>query len=240
MVLGGQFGGSELRLNANYYITKQIIPALSRVFQLVGADVSSWWADMPRQYRHPTMSFPVMDRTGARGVGRTVDHYFRTRTCMLCFELHRSVVTALAIINASLCLTVIYAATCSYVCDRCGLITLSSRRRGGIALIAQLAPHGCSTSRRTAGVRQRRKGLRCWGFARHAARIWSVLAPHPVQARSVALHVYAKPAVQATQPESLDKTAGRCDSLDCPVFFSREKANHVCDAQNAIARDTAW
>lgn len=32
-----------LRLNATYYITKQILPPLDRVFSLLGVDVFSWW-----------------------------------------------------------------------------------------------------------------------------------------------------------------------------------------------------
>jgi hypothetical protein len=48
-------------LNSEYYITKQIIPALNRVFGLVGAgspslvssiayfaDLEAWWASLPR------------------------------------------------------------------------------------------------------------------------------------------------------------------------------------------------
>jgi len=32
----------SLRLNATYYITKQILPPLNRAFSLLGADVFSW------------------------------------------------------------------------------------------------------------------------------------------------------------------------------------------------------
>lgn len=35
--------GGRYRLNAQYYITKQINPAIARVLQLVGADVPAWW-----------------------------------------------------------------------------------------------------------------------------------------------------------------------------------------------------
>lgn len=35
--------GGRLRLNAQYYITKQINAALARVLQLVGVDVNAWW-----------------------------------------------------------------------------------------------------------------------------------------------------------------------------------------------------
>lgn len=41
----------DLRLNGEYYIRKQIIPSLERIFQLAGADVKSWYDEMPRVHR---------------------------------------------------------------------------------------------------------------------------------------------------------------------------------------------
>ena len=38
----------SLRLNATYYITKQILPPLARMFQLIGVDVFSWYQELPR------------------------------------------------------------------------------------------------------------------------------------------------------------------------------------------------
>lgn len=38
----------SLRLNATYYITKQILPPLARMFQLIGVDVFNWYQDLPR------------------------------------------------------------------------------------------------------------------------------------------------------------------------------------------------
>lgn len=37
-----------LRLNATYYITKQILPPLARIFSLIGIDVFSWYQELPR------------------------------------------------------------------------------------------------------------------------------------------------------------------------------------------------
>lgn len=39
---------SALRLNTTYYITKQILPPLARIFSLVGIDVFSWYHELPR------------------------------------------------------------------------------------------------------------------------------------------------------------------------------------------------
>lgn len=38
----------SLRLNTTYYITKQILPPLGRMFQLIGVDVFSWYQELPR------------------------------------------------------------------------------------------------------------------------------------------------------------------------------------------------
>lgn len=38
----------SLRLNATYYITKQILPPLARNFNLIGVDVFSWYHELPR------------------------------------------------------------------------------------------------------------------------------------------------------------------------------------------------
>lgn len=37
-----------LRLNATYYITKQILPPLARIFSLIGIDVFNWYHELPR------------------------------------------------------------------------------------------------------------------------------------------------------------------------------------------------
>ena len=41
----------NLRLNATYYITKQILPPLDRMFSLVGVDVFAWYNELPRIVR---------------------------------------------------------------------------------------------------------------------------------------------------------------------------------------------
>ncbi|KAI9502882.1 hypothetical protein BX070DRAFT_225753 [Coemansia spiralis] len=42
---------ADLRLNAQYYIEKQITPALDRVFSLMGVDVRAWIDKMPKRLR---------------------------------------------------------------------------------------------------------------------------------------------------------------------------------------------
>lgn len=42
---------AALRLNAAYYLSKQILPPLGRIFQLIGVDVFSWYKELPRVRR---------------------------------------------------------------------------------------------------------------------------------------------------------------------------------------------
>lgn len=41
----------SLRLNANYYITKAILPPLDRAFKLMGVQVTAWYDELPRVHR---------------------------------------------------------------------------------------------------------------------------------------------------------------------------------------------
>ena len=47
---------TSLRINAVYYINKQVLPALNRVLALVGVDVFSWFDELPRRNR---VSVPI-------------------------------------------------------------------------------------------------------------------------------------------------------------------------------------
>lgn len=40
-----------LRLNSTYYITKQILPPVARIFSLIGVDVFGWYHTLPRVRR---------------------------------------------------------------------------------------------------------------------------------------------------------------------------------------------
>ena len=78
--------GGKLRLHAVYYITKQIIPALERVLNLVGADPRSWFVGMTKPQRllpqkRPPAALPLTDmgKPGA-GIG-TIDQYYLSRHC---------------------------------------------------------------------------------------------------------------------------------------------------------------
>lgn len=66
----------DLRLNGEYYIRKHIIPSMERIFQLAGADVKSWYEEMPRVQRavpltHPGPGQPSSSSTSGSPTGST-------------------------------------------------------------------------------------------------------------------------------------------------------------------------
>ncbi|XP_044025704.1 DNA polymerase zeta catalytic subunit isoform X2 [Siniperca chuatsi] len=73
----------SLRLNATYYITKQILPPLARMFQLIGVDVFSWYQELPR-IQKASCSSAVGEEVGRKG---TISQYFTTLHCPVCDEL---------------------------------------------------------------------------------------------------------------------------------------------------------
>ncbi|KAG7244176.1 hypothetical protein INR49_004249 [Caranx melampygus] len=73
-----------LRLNATYYITKQILPPLARMFQLIGVDVFSWYQELPRIQKASCSSAAGGEEGGRKG---TISQYFTTLHCPVCDEL---------------------------------------------------------------------------------------------------------------------------------------------------------
>ncbi|XP_055816734.1 DNA polymerase zeta catalytic subunit [Solanum dulcamara] len=86
---------SPYRLNDIYYIKKQIIPALQRVFGLVRVDLNQWFSDMPRPEREAGGKRHLFTANAHR---TRIDYYYLSKHCILCGEL----------IQAS-----------SYVCQNC-------------------------------------------------------------------------------------------------------------------------
>ncbi|XP_059369223.1 DNA polymerase zeta catalytic subunit isoform X3 [Carassius carassius] len=75
---------SSLRLNATYYITKQILPPLARIFNLIGVDVFSWYHELPRVQK----AWSSVNGGGEEGTRKgTISQYFTTLHCPVCDEL---------------------------------------------------------------------------------------------------------------------------------------------------------
>ncbi|XP_069830948.1 DNA polymerase zeta catalytic subunit isoform X2 [Dendropsophus ebraccatus] len=74
----------NLRLNATYYITKQILPPLNRIFSLIGVDVFSWYDELPRIQKAYSAYSMRHDLDARKG---TISQYFTTLHCPICDEL---------------------------------------------------------------------------------------------------------------------------------------------------------
>ncbi|KAM4633548.1 DNA polymerase zeta catalytic subunit [Polymixia lowei] len=72
-----------LRLNAVYYVTKQILPPLARMFQLIGVEVFGWYQELPR-IQKASCSAAGGEEAGRKG---TISRYFTTLHCPVCDEL---------------------------------------------------------------------------------------------------------------------------------------------------------
>lgn len=76
---------SPFRLNDIYYIRKQIIPALQRVFGLVGADLNQWFSEMPRPAREAVGK--RHSRDPANSHRKRIDYYYLSKHCIICGDL---------------------------------------------------------------------------------------------------------------------------------------------------------
>ncbi|SRR6266496_2226634 len=73
-----------MRLDAEYYISKTLIPPLERIFNLVGANVRSWYDDMPKVYgREQKELFNIRD-ISRRTNTATLHSFMRSRLCAVC------------------------------------------------------------------------------------------------------------------------------------------------------------
>ncbi|KHN03988.1 DNA polymerase zeta catalytic subunit [Glycine soja] len=74
---------SPFRINDLYYINKQIVPALQRVFGLVGADLNHWFSEMPR----PTREASAKHTLTTNFHQTRIDYYYLSKHCVLCDRL---------------------------------------------------------------------------------------------------------------------------------------------------------
>jgi DNA polymerase zeta len=75
-----------MQLDASYYISRVLIPPLERVFNLVGADVRSWFDDMPKAIRaiHPN-ALAMSPKKQMLAANRfKIDEHFQSSQCLAC------------------------------------------------------------------------------------------------------------------------------------------------------------
>ncbi|KAL5332832.1 hypothetical protein BJX70DRAFT_97060 [Aspergillus crustosus] len=80
---------AQLDLDAEYYITKNLIPPLERVFNLVGANVRQWYDEMPKVHRIRRVEGASSIVGGGSIVGgksssRTLETYMKASSCVVC------------------------------------------------------------------------------------------------------------------------------------------------------------
>jgi DNA polymerase zeta len=81
----------HLELDAEYYISKNLIPPLERIFNLVGANVRQWFDEMPKIQRIRNIALPRNTKTdtgnafvGANNLGKTLESYMKSSSCLVC------------------------------------------------------------------------------------------------------------------------------------------------------------
>lgn len=85
----------NLRLHAAYYINKQLIPMIGRIFNLVGADVKQWFEDMPKSLRPSKMQIPSSSQQFRQSASTsrtsTLDGHFQSQHCVVCHRMTEQV-----------------------------------------------------------------------------------------------------------------------------------------------------
>ncbi|KZT02722.1 uncharacterized protein LAESUDRAFT_399797 [Laetiporus sulphureus 93-53] len=83
---------SQKHLDATYYISRVLIPPLERIFNLVGADVRSWYDEMPKTIRadhaDSLLISPRKANKDSNGPGTLkIDYHFLSSNCIVCGAL---------------------------------------------------------------------------------------------------------------------------------------------------------
>lgn len=75
-------------LDAEYYICKNIIPPLERIFNLCGANVRQWYDEMPKFQAIRSVRGVVpglmSGQENTRAVGKTLESYMKSSSCVVC------------------------------------------------------------------------------------------------------------------------------------------------------------
>jgi DNA polymerase zeta len=183
---------TKSRLNVVYYIEKQMIPALRRVFTLVGADVDAWFRDMPKSHRQadppPTLAYKWIYGDAGSSTSsthhHTIDSHFSSLHCIVC--------SALGLRNGQV------------VCHNC-----QTQPQAVHAILAEWIRHWECNEQRLRTV-----CFHCTG----GADVDRCDSPW-------CFRLFLRPSEHAPCPCCDAREYRRCDSLDCPIFFSRKRCS---------------
>jgi DNA polymerase elongation subunit (family B) len=78
---------SGMAINANYYITRNIIPVLARVFDLFGVSIANWYLEMPKKLRNVKFNHMKLPEAHMKMRRHTIDHFFTSQYCPICDTL---------------------------------------------------------------------------------------------------------------------------------------------------------
>ena len=74
-------------LDSEYYISKNLIPPLERIFNLMGANVRQWYDEMPKVQRIRQIEAPVKAKNVEQlGSKKTLESYMNSSSCLVCRE----------------------------------------------------------------------------------------------------------------------------------------------------------
>lgn len=77
-------GNDHKELDADYYISKNIIPPLERIFNLIGANVKQWYEEMPKYQRVRRIEGMNEDTKDIVLQRKTLESYMKASACMIC------------------------------------------------------------------------------------------------------------------------------------------------------------
>ena len=78
---------AQLELDSEYYISKNLIPPLERIFNLVGANVRQWYDEMPKYQRIRRVEVGINTEGMEAALSKkTLESYMKSSTCVVCKE----------------------------------------------------------------------------------------------------------------------------------------------------------
>ncbi|KAI9733336.1 MAG: DNA polymerase zeta [Cirrosporium novae-zelandiae] len=76
---------AQQELDAEYYISRNILPPLERIFNLMGANVRQWYDEMPKFQRIRQMEGTILQRGEKKGhIKMTLESYMKSSSCVVC------------------------------------------------------------------------------------------------------------------------------------------------------------
>ncbi|RKF75527.1 DNA polymerase zeta catalytic subunit [Golovinomyces cichoracearum] len=79
------FKNSCCELDSDYYISKNLIPPLGRIFDLIGVNVRSWYDEMRKFQWVRRVDFSE-NQARELPIGRTMESYMKLSSCVVCWE----------------------------------------------------------------------------------------------------------------------------------------------------------